>query len=66
LGVTKETKLTSFFFLFPYWVQWVQTQWARLSVTCMDGGWVTMVVVVVIVTIRACGGQDLAGMGLDV
>jgi hypothetical protein len=62
----KGKKLASLFFLFPYQVRWAQTWWARLSVACMGGGWVTMVVVVVVVAVRACGGRDLAGMGRDV
>jgi hypothetical protein len=35
-------------------------------VACMGGGWVTMVVVVVVIAIWAYGGWDLAGTGCDV
>jgi hypothetical protein len=52
----KKQKTHLFFFLFPYQVWWAQTWWARLSVACMGGGWVTMVVVVVIIVwVRAWG-----------
>jgi hypothetical protein len=48
-GSGAKGKLTSFVFWYLYQVQWAQTQWARLSVVCMGGGWVTMVVVVVVI-----------------
>jgi hypothetical protein len=32
----------------------------------MDSGWAMMVVVIIIIAVWACGGQDLAGTGCDV